>query len=227
MKRILIIEDDHEIARLIRLYLEQTGEYEVTVTHSAEAALMLLDALHPDCILLDVMLPHMDGITFCQQLRRRIYCPIIFISCLDDDDTIVRALNMGGDDYLVKPFSKSILLAYVEANIRRSQKMHSLSRALVVRDLKLDPVTHRVTKRGEEITLSPTEYELLHYLMAHSGEYVPFETLYVAVWGQESMGAIRPLFTHILNLRKKIEDDVKTPVYIKTHQRNGYIFAAN
>ena len=227
MKRILIIEDDREIARLIQLYLEQTGQYEAAVTHSAEAALMLLDTQQPDCILLDVMLPHMDGITFCQQLRSRIYCPIIFISCLDDEDTIVRAMNMGGDDYLVKPFSKSILLAYVEANIRRSQKMHSLSSALVVRDLTLDPATHRVTKRGVEITLSPTEYEILYYLMRRSGEYVPFETLYAAVWGQPSMGAIRTLFTHILNLRKKIEDDIRNPEYIKTHQRNGYIFAAS
>lgn len=225
MIQILLVEDDREIAKLTGLYLKSTGQYEVTETHSAEAALILLADHRFDCILLDIMLPDMDGITFCQTVRSRLYCPIIFTSCLDDDETVVRAMNLGGDDYLVKPYSKARLLAFVEANLRRARVQHRESKALVCRELRLDPVNRLVTKNSVELALSPTEYELLFQLMSRPGEYISFEALYEAVWGKADYSAIRPLFTHILNLRKKIEDDAKNPQYILTWQRSGYLFA--
>ena len=225
MIRVLIVEDDREIAKLTGLYLRSTGQYEVLETHSAEAALLLLSEEHVDCILLDIMLPDMDGIEFCRNVRARLYCPIIFTSCLDDDETVVRAMNMGGDDYLVKPYSKARLLAFVEANLRRARVQHRGSGLLRCRDLCLDPSTRRVTKNGAAIDLSPTEYELLYQLMSRPGEYISFEHLYERVWGKAEFAAIRPLFTHILNLRKKIEDDAKNPKYILTWQRSGYLFA--
>ncbi len=226
MDQVLLIEDDYEISHLLELYLTSTQKYQVTVAHSAEAALSFLSKQSCDCILLDIMLPRMDGISFCRQIRRQIYCPIIFISCLDDDETIVKAMNMGGDAYLIKPFNKSVLLAYIEANIRRSRLHHPQNQTLQIRDLQLDPVTRHVAKRGQELLLSPTEYELLYYMMRHRGEFLAFEDIYVAVWGESSYGTVRTLFTHVLNLRKKIEDDVKNPYYISTFQRSGYIFAA-
>lgn len=226
MDRILLIEDDPEISHFLELHLSSTGKYQVSIARSAEAALSFISQNSYDCILLDIMLPRMDGITFCQQVRRQIYCPIIFTSCLDDEETIVKAMNMGGDAYLIKPFSKSVLLAYVDANIRRSRQSHPKDVTLHIRDLCLNPATHQVTKNGEEIILSPTEYELLYYMMRHCGEFIAFEDIYMAVWGESSYGTIRTLFTHVLNLRKKIEDDAKNPYYITTFQRSGYIFAA-
>ena len=224
MARVLIVEDDREIAKLTGLYLKSAGKYEVTETHSAEAALLLLEEQRFDCILLDIMLPDMDGISFCREVRSRVYCPIIFTSCLDDDETVVRAMNLGGDDYLVKPYSKARLLAFVEANLRRAHVRHEDAGLLRCRELCLDPMQRTVTKSGETVALSPTEYELLYQLMSHPGEYISFEQLYESVWGKAEYYAIRPLFTHILNLRKKIEDDAKNPQYILTWQRSGYLF---
>ena len=226
MYQILLVEDDREIAKLTRLYLESTKQYEVTETHSAEAALLLLPDHSYDCILLDVMLPDMDGISFCREVRSRLYCPIIFTSCLDDDETVVKALNLGGDDYLVKPYSKARLLAFVEANLRRRGMTHPETGILTCRDLALDPERRLVTKKGESLNLSPTEYELLYQLMSQPGKVISFDALYEAVWGKSGYAAIRPLFTHILNLRKKIEDDAKNPEYILTWQRSGYVMKA-
>ena len=224
MYQVLIVEDDREIAKLTALYLKSTGQYEVTETHSAEAALLLLPDHTFDCILLDIMLPDMDGISFCRKVRSQLYCPIIFTSCLDDDDTVVKALNLGGDDYLVKPYSKARLLAFVEANLRRSGKRRPDSKVLSFGEISLDPGRRIVTKSGKKLDLSPTEYELLYQLMSRPGEVISFDALYEAVWGKAEFAAIRPLFTHILNLRKKIEDDAKNPRYILTWQRSGYYF---
>ena len=225
MADILIVEDDPEIAKLTGLYLKSAGQYDVTETHSAEDAMALLQEHRFDCILLDVMLPGMNGIEFCRTVRSRMTCPVIFTSCLDDDETVVRAMNMGGDDYLVKPYSRERLLAFVEANLRRVRVQHNAADVLRCRDLLLDPVQRMVTKNGKKIDLSPTEYELLYQLMSRPGEYISFEKLYESVWGKADYYAIRPLFTHILNLRKKIEDDARNPKYILTWQRSGYMFS--
>lgn len=225
MDRVLIIEDDRDICEILRFYLEKEGRYQTEVVHTAEAALPFVRDSAFDCILLDIMLPGIDGISFCQQLRKRIYCPIIFISCMDDDATIIRAMNMGGDDYLVKPFNCSVLMAYVDANIRRSRMHHQGQDIMQSGAISLDPQRHHVCKHGEEIILSPTEYEILHYMMRHKGEFMPFAAIYASVWGSPSFGDVRTLFTHVGNLRKKLEDDAKNPVFIVTHQRSGYIFA--
>lgn len=226
MNSILIIEDDKEIRGLLQYYLTKDGQYDVTLAGSAEEAASLVRKQFYDCILLDIMLPGIDGMSFCFQLRSHIYCPIIFISCLDDDETIVKAIDMGGDDYLVKPFSKAKLNAYVKANIRRS-KMHlqENSDEVSVGELRLLPHTHSVTKNGEQLLLSPTEYELLYHMIMHRGEFLSFESIYQAVWGYDSIGDYRTLFTHILNIRKKIEPDTRNPRYIKTIHRRGYIFS--
>jgi len=225
MDRVLIIEDDREICEILEYYLTRDQRYAVTVAHSAEAALPLVKEKAFDCILLDIMLPGLDGISFCMQLRKRIYCPILFISCLDDDETIIQAMNMGGDDYLVKPFSCSVLMAYVDANIRRSRMRHPEESVLKSGFLRLDPSRHSVQKHGETVILSPTEYEILHYMMRHKGEFMAFESIYKSVWDSPSGGDVRTLFTHVGNLRKKLEDDPREPVYILTHQRSGYVFS--
>lgn len=223
MDRVLIIEDDVEICDVLTFYLSQSGQYETTVVHYAEAALPLCRNDAFDIILMDILLPGIDGISFCAQIRKRLYCPIIFMSCLDDDATIVRAMNMGGDDYLVKPFSCAKLLAYVQANLRRV-RMAGSSRVLRSGDIVMDTARRSVARADEELDLSPTEYEILRYLMTRQGEFVSFDELYTGVWGTHSAGDLRTLFTHMSNLRRKIGDDPQSPQHIVTRQREGYVF---
>lgn len=225
LDRVLVVEDDKEISEVLRFYLTQDGSYDVLEARSAEGALALLGE-GVDAILLDIRLPGMDGIAFCRQVRSRLFCPIIFISCLDDDETIVRAMNMGGDDYLVKPFSCQVLKAHLDANLRRARMLHPAAGPLAWGGLSLDPATRKVSKDGREVVLSPTEYEILYYMMRRPGEFLEFEEVYQGVWGGPSCGDLRTLFTHVANLRKKIEDDPKSPRYIVTRQRDGYVFGA-
>lgn len=224
MDRVLIVEDDLAISEILQFYLTQEQAYEVVLASSAEEALPLVRKNAFDIILLDIMLPGMDGISFCTQLRKRIYCPIIFISCMDDDATIIKAMNMGGDDYLTKPISCSVLKAYVAANIRRSRMRHVQDEMLTALDLVLDTATRSVTKNKEVLYLSPTEYEILYYMLCRKGEFMSYEDIYSCVWGNDSGGDVRTLFTHVGNLRKKLDDDAKNPRYIITHPNGGYVF---
>ena len=179
-----------------------------------------------DVILLDILLPGIDGIEFCAQVRQKVYCPIIFISCLSDENTIIKGLNMGGDDYIVKPFKGPLLRAHIEANLRRSRVFRD-ELVIQVNDLVLDQKTHTVKKDDQEILLSPTEYEILYYMMKNRGRLITFDDLYSAVWNQSSIGDVRTVFVHIHNLRKKIETDPSTPEFIITQRSDGYVFAAN
>lgn len=225
MTNIMLVEDDLEICEILQFYLMEKEDYQVTVAHHAEQALPLVRMRRFDLVLLDIMLQGMDGIEFCRELRKFSYCPVIFISCINDDETIVRALQMGGDDYLVKPFQASVLLARIEANLRRCRMNHEESPQLTVGELMLDSKTHTVNKQGTPISLSPTEYEILYFLMLHKGEFVSFDQIYQAVWQRSSLGDVRALFVHISHLRQKIEDNPSQPVYIRTHMRGGYILS--
>lgn len=227
MIQLLLIEDDLEICEILQFYLLKQPNYNVTVAHTAKEALSLMALRRYDLILLDIMLPDQDGVSLCEQLRKTTFCPIIFISCLSDDETVIRALNMGGDDYLIKPFQAPVLLARIEANLRRYMQPASgdLQQKFCVGELVLDAGLHTVTKNGMPVPLSPTEYELLAYFMRNSGRFIGFEELYSAVWQRPSVGDLRTLFVHIAHLRQKIEKDASHPVYIRTHMRDGYIFA--
>lgn len=221
MNKILLIEDNREIGEIIQFYLEK--EYKVSYVQSAEDALILLSESIYDAILLDILLPGIDGIDLCMRIRQRVYCPIIFISCLSDEETIVKALKMGGDDYIVKPFKGPLLLAHLEANLRRSQVRREED-DLRVKGLTLSQKNHTAQKNGEEILLSPTEYEILYHMMKNRGHLVTFDDLYAAVWHQSSVGDVRTVFVHMRNLRKKIETDPTNPEYIITQRHYGYIF---
>ena len=222
--RILLVEDDMEICEILQFYLLTNTEYELTIVHSAEQALPLAQKRSFQMILLDIMLPGMDGIAFCEELRKTSFCPIIFISCLSDDKTIIQALNMGGDDYLTKPFDAAVLHAKIEANLRRGRPEAEAHRQITNGGLALIPSMQRVTKNGETLVLSPTEYALLDYMMRHPGEYISFDALFRAIWQRPSFGDFRALFVHITHLRQKVEDDPAHPRYIRTHMRSGYIF---
>ena len=224
MTQILLVEDDVEICEILQFYLLENTDYQVTVAHSAEHALSLIRVRRFDLALLDIQLPGIDGIDLCAQLRKVSYCPVIFISCLSDDETIIRALSMGGDDYLVKPFRAPVLLARIEANLRRARMIHTESSRLSAGELEMDTAARKAYKRGEVLNLSPTEYELLYFFMSSKGKFVTFDETYQAVWQRPSLGDVRALFVHVSHLRQKIEDDPAKPLYITTHQRDGYIF---
>ncbi len=226
MNRILMIEDDMELCEILQFYLLKQPEYDVTVVHSGESALKLVQVRAFDLFLIDIMLPGIDGLAFCERLRRYSYAPVIFISCLSDDETVIRALKMGGDDYLVKPFKAPVLMARIEANLRRSRMAHPDGPQVRIRDLILDVGTHSVYKNGQELALSPTEYEILFYLISNRGKFISFDEIYDAIWQRPSFGDMRTLFVHISHLRQKIEEDTAHPYYIRTHLRDGYIFAA-
>ena len=225
--RILLIEDDLEICEILQFYLLTNTDYELTIVHSAEQALPLAKKRPFQLILLDIKLPGMDGISFCEELRKTSFCPIIFISCINDDQTIIKALNMGGDDYLVKPFEAAVLHTRIEANLRRCQPGRETPLQLVNGDICLTPSQQRVTKRGEELMLSPTEFAILLYLMNHPGQFVSFDALYREIWQHPSLGDYRALFVHITHLRQKLEEDPAHPRYLRTHMRSGYIFGIN
>jgi len=226
MAQLLLIEDDLEICEILQFYLLKNPEYSVTVAHSAEETMPLVAMRRYDLILLDIMLPGVDGLTLCGELRKTTFCPIIFISCLGDDETVIKALNMGGDDYLIKPFRAPVLLARIEANLRRYALPKESSPRLRAGELVLDPALHRVTKGGKDLALSPTEYKILSCFMRRQGQFIGFEELYNEVWQRPSMGDLRTLFVHIAHLRQKVEDDPSEPKYIRTHMRDGYIFTS-
>lgn len=225
MTHIMLVEDDLEICEILQFYLLEKEDYQVTVVHSAEQALSLIRKRKFDLVLLDIMLQGMDGIEFCGELRRTSYCPVIFISCINDDETIIRALQMGGDDYLVKPFQAPVLLARIEANLRRCRMSQEESPQLTVGALTLDSRTHTIFKNGTALPLSPTEFEILAFLMRHKGQFVSFDEIYQAVWQRSSLGDVRALFVHISHLRQKIEENPARPAYICTHMRGGYILS--
>ncbi len=225
MTQILLVEDDDEICEILQFYLLEVPDYQVTIAHSAEQALPLLRLRSFDIALLDIQLPGMDGIDLCAGLRKTSWCPVIFISCINDDETIVRALNMGGDDYLVKPFRAPVLLARIEANLRRTRMLRPAQQPLRAGELSLDPSVRSVTKNGRTLNLSPTEYEILFFLMSNQGRFISFDEVYQAVWQRPSLGDVRALFVHVSHLRQKIEEDPARPVYLRTHLRDGYIFS--
>lgn len=225
-RNILLVEDDPTIARIIRFYLLSKQQFQVTWAETAGDALAY--ARHPfDIILLDIMLPDVDGIELCTALRKWHQCPIIFITCLDDDETIIRALSLGGDDYLIKPFNNQVLFAKIEANLRRSRLLYAskAENAISCKDFSVLPDQSVVMKSGKTLPLSQTEYRLLTFLMQHPDHVYSSEELYAWIWGADSAGDSRTVSVHIHNLRKKLEHDARHPVHIRSHYGAGYSFS--
>ncbi len=221
MINVLLVEDDPAIADVIGFYLSKNQSYQVVRADTLKDALAALPGT--DLILLDIMLPETNGIDLCAHFRKQTNCPILFISCLDDEETIVRALQLGGDDYLVKPFSCSVLLAHIEANLRRFHISRTqLPHQLRCGDIELDTSAHTAKKCGMALELSPTEHQILHHMMENRGAIIEPEALYQSIWHKPSLGDLRTISVHISNLRHKLGDDPADPKYIKTVRGLGY-----
>jgi DNA-binding response OmpR family regulator len=226
---ILIVDDEAEIIELISLYLEREG-YEVI---SATNGLQVFDLVHqykPDLIILDILLPGIDGIEVCRQLRKTNNTPILFISCKSEDIDIILGLSMGGDDYITKPFSPSQLVARVKAHLRRNSLIDQQKedpQRLFFPGLEIDLVSHIVTVGGQPISLSAKEFDLLSLLAKTPNRVYRIEHLFELVWSLDSLGDPRTLIVHISNLRKKIEPNPAEPRYIITVRGVGYKFSGS
>ena len=224
MTKVLLIEDDELVAKVILYYLEQAETYEVVwVKTGGEAFAKARDKF--DIILLDILLPDVNGVDLCTTLKKWHDCPIIFISCLDGSNTIVQALECGGDDFIVKPFDNKVLEARIKANLRRASTVpHNAKNVLECIGFTLDANRHIIIKQEEELKLSSTEFRILSFLMQNPEKcYTPKE-LYFKVWGEKSWGDARTVIVHIHNIRNKIEEDPNNPRFLKMEWGQGYYF---
>ncbi len=225
MTRVLIVEDDNMIAGVLEYYLKEAEIYEVVCVQTAGEALALAHE-HFDVMLMDILLPDANGIDLCRHMRKWYTCPIIFISCLDDSDTIIKALEAGGDDFVTKPFNNKVLTARIEANLRRCESAFSPedNTSLKCGGLTLHAVDRTVENNGKIVHLSTTEFRLLFFLVQHRGKYFTPRELYRRVWDMPSGGDSRTVLVHIHNLRQKIETDPADPCYIVMEWGKGYTF---
>ncbi len=225
---LLVEEDDPEIARIIKYYLGQSESYQVDWVRDAQQAWVAARGGY-DVILLDIMLPDMDGISLCGQLREWYHCPILFISCLGDSETIIRALERGGDDYIVKPFDNDVLHARIQANLRRARLEAEAvpGSGFSCAYFSLDAQNHILHKDGRNIQLVSMESRLLAFFMQNPHQYFSAAELYKIIWGKQSYGDNRTVTVHIYNLRKKLEDDPPNPRFLKNVWGKGYCFDPN
>lgn len=224
MQRVLIVEDDIDIAELTKVYLTHGG-YEVVMATTFQEGLDCIRQQSFQLILLDEILPDGRGIGLCTRVRELCNCPIIFMSCLDDSETIINAFRSGGDDYVVKPVDYTELLARADLILSRfggsaPRKADNLRR---FRQFSVDTAHHRVLREGEEVDLSAIEYGLLCYMIDHPNTLLLYSELYQHVWNTDSLGDVRTVMVHISNLRKKI--DPNHSGLIETVRGAGYIFA--
>ena len=223
-KQILIVEDDADIAAIERDYL-QLGGYAVTIAPDGTSGLDA--ALHTpiDLLILDVMLPSVDGFTICRTVRAEKDIPILMVTARGEDVDKIRGLGFGADDYIEKPFSPSVLVARVKAHLAQYARLKPCAdtpKTITVGPLTADPATRRITKSGVELPLKNKEYELLLFLMRHPEQVFSREDLYEMIWGLESMGDNITVAVHINRLREKIEDTPSEPKLLQTVWGVGY-----
>ena len=225
MAKILIIEDDADIAAIERDYLELSG-YQVSVCTDGASGLSAALEQPFDLLLLDLMLPEMDGFTICRKVREVKDIPILMVTALGKDVDKIRGLGYGADDYIEKPFSPSVLVARVKAHLAQYRRLKpspaAESTMLTVGPLAADTACHRITKNGTEVPLKNKEYELLLFLMRHPGQVFSREDLYEMIWGLESLGDNITVAVHMNRLREKLEDDPAHPKLLQTVWGVGY-----
>lgn len=224
-EKILLVEDEKTISDIVKFNLEREG-YVVETAFDGKEALEKASACKPDLVLLDVMLPKMDGFQVCRKLREKFTMPILMLTAKDEELDKVLGLEMGADDYITKPFGMRELLARVKANLRRSQFVHveSEDSTIVSGNLLIDFAKYEVQKYEEVIDLTSREFELLKYLGSRSEQVFTREQLLKEVWGYEYYGDIRTVDVTVRRLREKIEDNSSSPKYVMTKRGVGYYF---
>ncbi|WP_195262820.1 MULTISPECIES: response regulator transcription factor [unclassified Clostridium] len=230
-EKILIVDDEKEIRDLIDIYLKGEG-YDTIKAENGKEALDILSNNEVDLIILDIMMPKVNGIEACLKIREEREMPIIMLSAKSEDMDKILGLNTGADDYLTKPFNPLELVARVKSQLRRYKRFNNTStkEELIVKQdnvLEIDEIsinleTHEVFKDGEEIKLTPTEFDILVLLGENRGKVFSIENIYNSVWKQEFMQSDNTVMVHIRKVREKIEEDPRKPKFIKTVWGVGY-----
>ena len=226
-KKILIVEDEHDLIKLLKYNLEKEG-YKVAYTTDGSLALAEIRRETPDLVVLDLMLPGMDGLEVCRQLRRHekfASIPVLMLTARSEEADRVVGLEIGADDYVTKPFSMRELIARVRALLRRHEPVVP-NRVVIQRgDLRIDPSAHSVSVSGKQIELSALEFRLLHHLACHPGMVFSRDQLLDRVWGNDRSVTQRSVDVYIRRVREKIESRPQDPIYLQTVHGVGYRFA--
>ncbi|USS84650.1 response regulator YycF [Fructilactobacillus ixorae] len=228
MAKILVVDDEKPITDIEKFSLEKEG-YEVIVAYDGEEALAKVEDDHPDLVILDLMLPKMDGLEVAKEIRKTHDMPIIMVTAKDSELDKVLGLEIGADDYVTKPFSNRELVARVKANLRRQSVATEAAgpaagenQDLTIGNLTIHPDSYSVTKDGAPVDLTHREFELIHYLAQHSGQVMTREHLLQTVWGYDYFGDVRTVDVTVRRLREKIEDDPSHPQWLVTRRGVGY-----
>ena len=233
MKKILIVDDEKPISDIIKFNMTKEG-YDVVTAFNGREAIELFESEQPDIIILDLMLPEIDGLEVAKTIRKTSSAPIIMLSAKDNEFDKVIGLELGADDYVTKPFSNRELQARVKALLRRSvvlatdnQESDTKLQSLQIGDLEILPDAYVAKKYGEELELTHREFELLYHLASHIGQVITREQLLETVWGYDYFGDVRTVDVTIRRLREKIEDTPSRPEYILTRRGVGYYMRNN
>ncbi|SPY20056.1 response regulator transcription factor [Paenibacillus polymyxa] len=222
---ILLVDDEPEIIKLMQIYLENEG-YRLLMARDGLEALEQVNREQIDVMVLDVMMPNMDGIEACMKIRETEHFPIIMLSAKGQDMDKITGLSVGADDYVTKPFSPLELVARIKSHLRRVRKYtHSspiLEHEMVLDELSINTVTHEVTLAGESVKLTPREFAIVELLARHRGQVLSMEQIYEKVWKEQYLESNNTLMVHVRKIREKIETDPRKPKYLKTVWGIGY-----
>lgn len=221
-KHILVVDDDKDIRELVSVYLKAEN-FTVTLGENGEDALALIEKNNFDLVILDVMMPKMDGLETLVNIRKKHTMPTIFLTAKSEEIDMIKGLTLGADDYIAKPFSSMELLARVKAQLRRSTVFNNTQQSLInIGDLTIHTDMHKVTVLDKEVSLTPTEYKILELLCKNRNIVFTVEQIYEKIWRNKYAVGDTSIMVHITKLRQKIEEDPKNPQYIKTVWGVGY-----
>ncbi|QOR35216.1 response regulator transcription factor [Clostridium sp. 'deep sea'] len=226
INKILLVDDEKSITSLLDDVLRREGFQNIKKAHNGKDAISQSREYSPDIIILDIMLPDMDGFEVCKQIRQFTYCPILFLSSKNDELDKLLGLVIGGDDYITKPFSPREVVYRIKAQLRRLKYMQiahqDINSKISIGSLLVDIEANCVYKHDKEIGLTAREYKLLLYLAENANKIISKERLYEQVWGQDSFGSENTMMVHIRHLREKIEDEPSNPRLLVTVKGLGY-----
>jgi len=223
-EKILLVEDEKTLAKALKFNLEKEG-FRVEVAFDGEEALNAMSREEPDLVILDLMLPKIDGYEVCRSIRRSSDVPIIMLTARDEDIDKILGLELGADDYMTKPFNTRELLARIKAILRRTVQQATAARNFIkVGDLQIDVIKRKVTVKGREVALTSREFNLLSLLASNPGKVYSREELLEEIWGDDYSGDVRTVDVHIRHLREKIEEFPAEPNIILTVWGAGYKF---
>jgi DNA-binding response OmpR family regulator len=223
-KKILLVDDEAAIVQSLRYNLERSG-YAVTAAGDGRSAVALVASESPDLVILDIMLPLLDGIEACKEIRKTSSVPIIMLTAKDQEFDKVLALELGADDYVTKPFSLGEIIARIKARLRRSETdLEQRDESITIGDITIDRSRQKLVVRGDVVALAPKEFRLLYLLMENRGRIVTRQMLLEKVWGYDFEGEHQTISVHVRWLREKIEIDPNNPRHIVTVRSRGYMF---